>query len=105
MQRGDPERSIGRLCIGVDGACESRNRMIGLPVRILVPPATDPSAPFLATMARVAARQREGLGALDELGRSRAGKVCQLPLVPTLDAAPLLEALADALDAEPEVPA
>jgi len=81
------------------------NRMIELPARLHVPPATDPAAPFVASMARLAARQRHGLAALEGLGRSRTGEVCRLPLVPTLDAAPLLEALADALDADPEVPA
>jgi hypothetical protein len=79
------------------------NRMLDLPARLPLLPATDPAALFLAGMARVARRQRDGLDALGELGGARAGPVCPLPLVPTLDAGRLLEALADALDVETEV--
>jgi hypothetical protein len=81
------------------------NRMIDLPARFRVPSATDPAAAFVASMARVAARQRDGLATLDELGRDRAGPVCQLPLVPTLDAGAMLDALADTLDVQAEAPA
>lgn len=81
------------------------NRMLDLPARLPALPATNPAAPFVAAMARTAAHQREALAALDALGRSRAGPVCQLPLVPTLDAGAMLEALTDALDGAAGVPA
>lgn len=81
------------------------NRTIGLPSELPVLPASDAAAPFVAGMARVATRQREGMAALNDLGHHRMGPVCRLPLVPVLEAAALLEALADALDAEPGVPA
>jgi len=74
------------------------NRMLDLPASVPELPATNPAAPFVAAMARVAARQRDGLAALDELGQSRAGPVCRLPLIPTMDPNSLLEALADVLD-------
>lgn len=75
------------------------NRLLGLPTRFKPLRASHPSAAFVAAMAHTAARQHDSLVALDALGRSRAGPVCQLPLVPTLDARRLLDVLADALDA------
>lgn len=81
------------------------NRMIDLPAHLPVLPSYDPAAPFVAAMALVAARQREGLAALQNLSRRCAGPVCQLPLVSTLDPTSMLEALTDALDAAAEVPA
>lgn len=80
------------------------NRMIDLPNELPVLAAADAAAPFVAGMTRVAMRQREGQAALDGLGHHRMGPVCRLPLVPTADAAILLEALADALNAEPGIP-
>jgi hypothetical protein len=76
------------------------NRMISLPARLPTLPVSNPAALFVASMAQVAARQRDGLAALEALGGHRAGPVCRLPLLPTLDAGPLLEALADALSEE-----
>jgi hypothetical protein len=52
-------------------------------------------------MRRIAARQRESLRALQALGDERDGPVRRLPLIPVTDAQTLLQALADALDAEP----
>src|SRR3990167_6024026 len=75
------------------------NRMLDLAAWLPALPATDLAAPFVAAMVRIAAHPHEGLAALDALGRSRAGPVCRLPLVPTLDAGAMLEALTDALDA------
>lgn len=74
------------------------NRMQDLPASFKDLPATNPAAPFVVAMARVATRQRDGLAALDALGSHRTGQVWQLPLVATLDAVALLESLADALD-------
>ncbi len=61
----------------------------------------DPAAPFVQHMARVAARQRESLSALQALGAERDGPVRRLPLIPVTDAQRLLHALAEALDADP----
>lgn len=77
------------------------NRMVDLARPLPVLPATDPAAAFVTYLAHVAARQRNGLRALEALGRHRQGPVCQLPLLPSLVAGPMLEALADALDAQP----
>lgn len=76
------------------------NRMIDLPGKLPALPAADPAAPFVAAMARVAGRQREGLRALDELDRYRAGPVCQLPLVPVADTGLLLQTLTEVLAAQ-----
>jgi anion-transporting ArsA/GET3 family ATPase len=77
------------------------NRLIDLPPQLPAWPADDAAAPFVRHMARVAARQRKSLAALQALGDERDGPVRRLPLVPATDARQLLEALADALDAEP----
>ena len=80
------------------------NRMIALPARLPALPASNPAAPFVASLAKVAARQRDGLAALDGLGRHRAGPVRRLPFLPTLDVGPMLEALADALQDDATLP-
>jgi hypothetical protein len=77
------------------------NRLIDLPPRLPAWPVEDPAAAFVQHMACVAARQRESLRALQALGDARDGPVRQLPLIPVTDAQRLLEALADALDADP----
>jgi len=79
------------------------NRLIDLPPRLPAWPADDPAAPFVQHMARIAARQRESLAALQALGAERNGPVRHLPLIPVNDAQRLLQAMADALDAEPGV--
>lgn len=76
------------------------NRLIDLPPRLPAWPADDPAAPFIGHMARIAARQRESLRALQALGDDHDGPVRRLPLIPVTDAQRLLQALADALDAE-----
>jgi hypothetical protein len=77
------------------------NRLIDLPPRLPAPPVDDPAAAFIGHMARVAARQRASLRALEALGAVREGPVRRLPLIPTTDAPRLIRALADALDADP----
>jgi hypothetical protein len=77
------------------------NRMIDLPPRTPAWPADDPAAAFIQHMAHIAARQRTSLDALQALGDERDGPVRRLPLIPVTDARRLLQALADALDAEP----
>jgi hypothetical protein len=77
------------------------NRLIDLPPRLPAWPVEDPAAAFVQHMACVAARQRESLRALQALGDARDGPVRQLPLIPVTDAQRLLEALADALGADP----
>jgi hypothetical protein len=76
------------------------NRLIDLPPHLPAWPADDPAAPFIGHMARIAARQRESLRALQALGDAHDGPVRRLPLIPVTDPQRLLEALADALDAE-----
>lgn len=75
------------------------NRLIDLPPRLPAWPAGDPAAPFLRHMARVAARQRTSLRALEALGDACDGPVHRLPLIPVTDPQRLLQALAEALDA------
>jgi Anion-transporting ATPase len=77
------------------------NRLIDLPTQLPAWPQGDPAAPFIRHMARVAARQRKSLRALQALGDDCDGPVRRLPLIPVTDAQRLLQALADALDAEP----
>jgi Anion-transporting ATPase len=77
------------------------NRLIDLPPHLPAWPAGDPAEAFVRHMACVAARQRESLRALQALSEERDGPVHQLPLLPLTDAQRLLEALADALDADP----
>jgi Anion-transporting ATPase len=77
------------------------NRLIDLPPQLPAWPADDAAAPFIRHMRRIAARQRESLRALQALGDERDGPVRRLPLIPVTDAQTLLQALADALDAEP----
>jgi choline dehydrogenase-like flavoprotein len=77
------------------------NRLIDLPLHMPAWPVDDPAAPFVQHMACIAARQRDSLRTLRALGDAREGPVRQLPLIPVTDAQRLLEALADALDAEP----
>jgi hypothetical protein len=76
------------------------NRLIDLPPHLPAWPPGDPAAPFLRHMARVAARQRKSLRALQALGDECDGPVRRLPLIPVTDARRLLEALADALDTD-----
>ncbi|MGL6109250.1 MAG: ArsA family ATPase [Rubrivivax sp.] len=77
------------------------NRWIDLPPRLPAWPRDDPAAAFVQHMARVAARQRASLRVLQALGDERDGPVRRLPLIPVTDAQRLLQALADALDADP----
>jgi hypothetical protein len=79
------------------------NRLLDLPARLPSVPTDDPAAPFVHNMARIAVRQRRSLAALAALERHRSGPVRKLPLVPTSDPRPMLETLADTLDAESEV--
>jgi hypothetical protein len=78
------------------------NRLIDLPPHLPAWPAGDPAAPFIRHMTRVAARQRKSLRALQALGDECDGPVRRLPLIPETDPHRLLQALADALDADPE---
>lgn len=77
------------------------NRLIDLPPHLPAWPQDDPAAPFIQHLARIAARQRESLRALQALGDDRDGPVRRLPLMPVTDAQRLLQALADALDVDP----
>lgn len=75
------------------------NRMLDLPEELPAAADGEPAGRFVAHMHRVAARQRRGIAALKRLGSHREGPVRSLPLVPTVDAEVLLDALADALEA------
>ena len=77
------------------------NRLIDLPPQLPAWPPGDPAAPFIRHMARVAARQRKSLRLLQALGDDCDGPVRRLPWIPVTDAQRLLQALADALDADP----
>jgi hypothetical protein len=77
------------------------NRLIELPPQLPDCAVDDPAAPFIQHMARCAARQRASLRALQALGAERDGPIRRLPLMPVADAQPLLQALAEALDADP----
>jgi Anion-transporting ATPase len=77
------------------------NRLIDLPPRLPAWPSNDPAAPFIRHMTRIAVRQREGLRVLQALGDDRDGPVRRLPLIAVADVQRLVQALADALDAEP----
>jgi hypothetical protein len=77
------------------------NRLIDLPTQLPAWPPADPAARFMRHMARIAARQRKSLRALQALGDDCDGPVRRLPWIPVTDAQRLLQALADALDADP----
>ncbi len=80
------------------------NRLIelagDLPAAVAGDQLGNPASDFLAHLGRIEARQAESLMALNALGADKAGAVCHLPFVPSVDANFLLEKLADALDAE-----
>ena len=78
------------------------NRLVDLPPHLPSWPVDDPAAAFIKHTARIAARQRESLRALEALGDERDGPVRRLPLIPVTDAQRLLQALADGLDADCE---
>ena len=80
------------------------NRMTDLTEPLPALSGADPAAAFVSYLARVEARQRSALRALDELGSNRQGPVVQLPLIPALEAGAMLEALADELDAHAAAP-
>jgi hypothetical protein len=75
------------------------NRLLALPRTLPAASHGDVAAPFIAHLRQIAQRQARALSKLDALGDDKAGAVRRLPLVPTDDAAALVDALADALSA------
>jgi anion-transporting ArsA/GET3 family ATPase len=75
------------------------NRLLTLPPTLPAAAKGDATAPFVAHMRQIAQRQARALARLDALGDDKAGAVLRLPLVPTDDAAALVDALAAALSA------
>lgn len=81
------------------------NRLLSLPRALPAAVRGDVAAPFVAHLRRIAQRQAHALARLDALGDDKAGPVQRLPLVPTDDAATLVDALADALADAPSAAA
>ena len=73
------------------------NRLLTLPRALPALTAGDVAAPYVAHLRQIAQRQTRALAKLDALGDDKAGPVQRLPLVPTDDAAALVDTLAAAL--------